>query len=49
MTLVNFLTGQFVILIDSTSAGPFPPLIPAAHLPIRSSGRHRPPDDIAFA
>ncbi len=25
MTLVNFLTGQFVILIDSGSAGPFPP------------------------
>ncbi len=49
MTLVNFLTGQFVILIESAPAGPFPPPIPAAHLPKRSSGRHRPPDDIALA
>ncbi len=49
MTLVNFLTGQFVILIEFTSAGPFPPPIPAARLSDRSSGRHRPPDEIAFA
>lgn len=49
MTLVNFLTGQFVILIKSASAGPFPPPIPAAHASDWSSGRHRPPDDIALA
>jgi len=49
MTLVNFLTGQFVILAECASAGPFPRPIPAARSSNWSSGRHRPPDDIALA